>query len=138
MRNEIEKYIDKNRSQLDVDAPSDALWGKIEEELDDNKKRRGRYFTWLVAASIISVCSVFIFKYEKYPMVEIADEENLNTQQPDSIYILERRLGDNLKFTGYSKIKQYSFFWDWVLSYNLNDWQSRARIWTIYKLKREN
>ena len=62
----------------------------------------------------------------------------LNTQQPDSIFILERRLGDNLKFTGYSKIKQYSFFWDWVLSYNLNDWQSRARIWTIYKLKREN
>jgi Ca-activated chloride channel family protein len=61
MRNEIEKYIDKNRSQLDVDVPNDALWGKIEEELDGRKKKRGFYFWWSAAASVVLIASLLIF-----------------------------------------------------------------------------
>ena len=60
MRNEIEKYIHDNRAQLDVDAPSDALWNKIEEELDDKKKIRGAIWWWSAAASVALIVVLFL------------------------------------------------------------------------------
>ena len=31
----------------------------------------------------------------------------------------------------------YSYFPDWIVAWNINDWQSRSRIWSVYQLERE-
>ena len=29
----------------------------------------------------------------------------------------------------------YAYFPDWILNVNLNDWQSRTRMWSLYKVR---
>lgn len=31
----------------------------------------------------------------------------------------------------------YSYFPDWITAFNINDWQSRSRIWSIYEIERK-
>ena len=67
------------------------------------------------------------------------DEEPLtylNTYQPGKVYLLERKLPSNTEFTGYTNEIIYCLFPNWILRFNINDWESRARIWNIQKLRK--
>jgi Ca-activated chloride channel family protein len=83
MRNEIEKFIDKNRYQLDVDVPSDALWGKIEEELEEKKKRRGAIWWWTAAASVLLVVGTFLF----WPTKNLTNQQITYRQKEEQLIL---------------------------------------------------
>ncbi len=104
MRNEIEKYIDKNRSQLDVDMPGDALWNKIEEELDDKKKRRGVYWWWGVAASVVIGIGV-LFQLPKNVDGGKNVSENVNAIQKLGLDTIADTVQINLTMVPKGKLK---------------------------------
>ena len=69
MSEELKKYFEKNRTELDVDSPPTDLWAKIDMELDKQKKdkkvislvgkeknvsnKRSVFGDWLKAAAIL-------------------------------------------------------------------------------------
>jgi len=73
MNKRIEEYIREHRKAFDVESPSDQLWSKIENELNQEKiKKPFRVPLWLgIAASLIVMVTItFIFIYpnkEKHP-----------------------------------------------------------------------
>lgn len=60
----------------------------------------------------------------------------LNKYKPDSILQLERNITAGNKFAGYKNETIYCLFPRWVVHFNFNNWESRARIWKIQKLKK--
>lgn len=64
----MEDYIRGNKADFDVKIPSDGLWAKIEQELDQQKGKKSRKFPfWLsIAASLILVVGlVFLYQVNK-------------------------------------------------------------------------
>lgn len=60
----------------------------------------------------------------------------LQKTNPDSIYLLKRELSSANQFAHYDSQKIYCMLPDWLLYYNVNNWQNRARIWKIEMLRR--
>jgi len=73
---DIEDYIKKNKTDFDVDGPSDQLWGRIESALDQQKvKRTWKFPFWLgIAASIMLIAGIFCFYkfYERSNQGQVA------------------------------------------------------------------
>ncbi|MBU8892076.1 MAG: DUF3379 domain-containing protein [Bacteroidales bacterium] len=60
----IEEYIRKNRSNLDVDKPDeDYLWNKISHSVNKPKKQK-RFFALKIAASVIVVVGLSLLTYQ--------------------------------------------------------------------------
>lgn len=62
--NSLENFIKSNRKAFDTFAPSDALWQKIEQDLNKNKPKKKplQLYVWLSsAAAIIVVLGVGLF-----------------------------------------------------------------------------
>ncbi len=62
--------------------------------------------------------------------------EYLQNKALDSAIILERDLLPQSKFAGYSQENIYCLFPKWILRYNINGWENRARIWNIKVLRK--
>ena len=56
--------------------------------------------------------------------------------KPDSIFLLVTKFPENIKFNGYTSESIYCLFPKWLLSFNINNWESRSSIWDIRKLKK--
>ena len=55
---------------------------------------------------------------------------------PSDVLILERNLNNVHDYKSYKIESTYCIYPDWILGFNINDWQSRSKIWKIIKLKR--
>ncbi len=77
MSKNIETYIKANKKEFDVKVPSEALWSRIENKLDQNSvKKPSRVPFWLSIAASLIVITTFIFTYtyhKKTKEVDIAD-----------------------------------------------------------------
>lgn len=62
----------------------------------------------------------------------------LSENKPESVLLLERKLSVDHEFTNYYKENMYCLFPDWILKFNFNNWQSKARIWNISKLQKKS
>ncbi len=60
----------------------------------------------------------------------------LDKNKPDTVLLLERKLSVENKFVDYKKESIYCLFPKWILRFNVNDWQSRSRIWNILELRK--
>ena len=93
--------------------------------------------------SIYNIAELHINFYES-PRVQCLVLENdsaitqyLQENHPASVHVFHRKIAPELSYPGYARHIVYCLFPDWVLRINLNNWQRRARIWTIEELKRE-
>ncbi|SMC69093.1 hypothetical protein [Pedobacter africanus] len=77
MSRKMEDYIREHKKAFDLEAPSDALWAKIEQQLD--KKKKARPFNlnlWMgIAASLVLIAAVtFMFtRHQKNKQIDVAD-----------------------------------------------------------------
>ncbi len=60
----------------------------------------------------------------------------LKSNDLDSAVLLERNLLPQSIFSGYSQESIYCLFPKWILRYNINHWEDRARIWDIKVLRK--
>jgi phosphatidylinositol glycan class B len=60
----------------------------------------------------------------------------LNEYKPDSIFLFDNKLIAENKFTGYKNESVFCLFPKWLLHFNINNWESRSRIWDIHELKK--
>lgn len=49
----IESYIINHREELDLDAPGDEVWGKVEKALNPSPRKRALFPVWKVAAVLV-------------------------------------------------------------------------------------
>jgi len=61
----------------------------------------------------------------------------LDTNKPDSVYLFERNYSSDKQFQGYDHKYLYCLFPNWLLQFNINNWESRARIWDIQLLTKK-
>lgn len=78
MNNKLETFVKDNRRAFDVMEPSAALWDKIEQQLDQNKKKKKpvKLYLWMSAAAAIMVILSLTWLYVGKTQggdVEIAD-----------------------------------------------------------------
>lgn len=77
MSNKLEEYVKGHRKDFDLDSPTDALWGRIAVELDQNQKKKPlKIQAWMgIAASLIVMMGVtFLYiNHNQSKSVEIAD-----------------------------------------------------------------
>ncbi len=58
-------------------------------------------------------------------------------KNPKSILLFESELKNGtIQYPGYKRELNFCLFPQWILDNNLNNWQSRSRIWSIWELKR--
>lgn len=62
----------------------------------------------------------------------------INNNAEKSILILHRELVLNYKFSNFNSKPVYTILPEWILDYNINDWQSRADLYSIYLLEYDN
>jgi phosphatidylinositol glycan class B len=62
----------------------------------------------------------------------------LDKNKPDSVYLFEDKLAVDTKYAGYINERVYCLFPKWLLRFNINNWESRSRIWEILELKKLN
>ncbi len=93
--------------------------------------------------SIYNIAELHINFYES-PRVQCLVLENdsaiteyLSNTHPSSLHVFHRTLAPDKIYPDYVRHPVYCLFPDWVLRIHLNNWQRRARIWTIEELKRE-
>ncbi len=67
---------------------------------------------------------------------DLAITDYLNEKSPSDVLILERNLNNAHEYKSYKIESTYCIYPDWILRININDWQSRSKIWKIIKLKR--
>ena len=95
------------------------------------------FCTELNAYELIEQTSSF-YKSPKVSCVVMKDEKEisnyLNEFKPDSLYLFERKLSATNKFSGYNNEPIYCLFPKWLLYFNINNWESRARIWDVQLL----
>jgi hypothetical protein len=60
----------------------------------------------------------------------------LYEHKTETAYLLERKISATNNIVGYKKENVYCFFPDWVLYFNINNWQERSRIWNIQRFKK--
>jgi len=64
------------------------------------------------------------------------DEDTLSAyvvaSKEDSVIIFQRKAFLPVKLTGYASKRIYTFYPEWLLKYNINHWEDRANIWSIY------
>ena len=60
----------------------------------------------------------------------------LTEHKPDSIFMFDTKLISENKFVGYKNESVFCLFPKWLLRFNINNWESRSRIWDIHKLKK--
>ncbi|MEO5906519.1 MAG: hypothetical protein ABIQ11_07325 [Saprospiraceae bacterium] len=60
----------------------------------------------------------------------------LETNKPDSIFIFERKISDQVEHPGYNKERIYCFFPKWLLAIELFNWKESTSIWNVQKLTR--
>lgn len=77
MKNKLEAFIKENKKSFDEQGPSEELWSKIAQNLDEDKKPRSvKRFSWMSIAAIL-VLSMGIYFVGRYKSnngeVRIAD-----------------------------------------------------------------
>ncbi len=60
----------------------------------------------------------------------------LTDNKPDSVLVYYNKLANDNKYKGYSNERIYCLFPKWLLACNINNWESRSRIWDIRELKK--
>jgi len=60
----------------------------------------------------------------------------LTEHKPDSIFMFDTKLIPENKFSEYKNESIFCLFPKWLLRFNINNWESRSRIWDIHKLKK--
>jgi hypothetical protein len=77
MSKKLEEFVQGHKKEFDLNSPSDELWGKIANKLDEQKvKKPLKLQVWIgIAASLILMMSItFLFTYHnKSQEVSIAD-----------------------------------------------------------------
>ena len=77
MSKKLEEYVKSHKKDFDFDSPSEELWGKIANKLDEQKvKKPLRLQVWIgIAASLIVIMGIaFLYTYpSKSEEVSIAD-----------------------------------------------------------------
>lgn len=77
MSKKLEEYVKGHKKDFDLDSPSEELWGKIANKLDEQKvKKPLRLQVWIgIAASLIVIMGIaFLYTYpDKSQEVSIAD-----------------------------------------------------------------
>ena len=61
----------------------------------------------------------------------------LSNSKIESVLVLCQEPQMDYNFKEYQKEKVYTLFPDWMLKFNIGNWQERARTWSIYKLRSE-
>lgn len=112
MKSKLDVFIKENRKAFDENELPDALWHRIEAELDKKPKKSVRMFVWLsVAASVIIVCGIlWTFETIKRPAMEIADLNPEYAQQQVHIAGLIQVKKDSLETFAVSDPKLYQTF----------------------------
>lgn len=67
----------------------------------------------------------------------ISMRDFVSHEQPDNFLFLNTRFPYTLNFDGYESVMVYCIYPDWVLKVNINHWQERTYIWSIYRFKRK-
>jgi len=69
MSNKLEGFVRDNKREFEVKGPSDALWSKIEAELDKKKpgKKNFKLYQWMSIAAmlVLTVGIYFGYQYQK-------------------------------------------------------------------------
>ncbi len=63
-------------------------------------------------------------------------EEYINNYSEKPILILHNELMLGYEFSDFNKKRIYSILPDWISNFNINDWQSRANLYSIYSLEK--
>ncbi len=64
MSNKLEGFVKENKKAFEAKGPSDALWAKIEAELDKKSKKKPiKLYQWLSIAAILVVSFGIYFTY---------------------------------------------------------------------------
>ena len=83
---------------------------------------------------------VNFYKSENVKCIVFKDDtevlNNLEKFEPNSVYILERKLLMNVSYAGYSNKTIYCPFPQLLIHLNFNDWISRSHIWKIQELRK--
>ena len=77
-----------------------------------------------------------------YPVIidsveQMSDYINANHLQ-SFLYFDKENLVFNYEIKGYRKERIYTLFPSWVLKFNINNWENRAQIWSIYRFSRDS
>jgi len=85
MKDSLENFISENRESLDQIEPSDKLWSKIEESIDD-KKRPGTNWKLVIrnvaAVVVIFFSSYFVLEYVHYKKNPAGNQFGINNKIP--------------------------------------------------------
>jgi GPI mannosyltransferase 3 len=84
------------------------------------------------------------YKTPDFKTIQVDSMEQLKNyllaNQPESAFYLSRNLPDSLLFKnnvpGYKAEAVYCLLPSWVLKYNVNNWEERTRIWSIYRFNK--
>ena len=64
MNNRLETFVKENRKAFDIMEPSADLWAKIEQGLDQKKKKKPvKLYLWMSAAAAVVVVFGFVWLY---------------------------------------------------------------------------
>lgn len=85
MSNKLEDFIKENRREFDTDRPSAALWGKLEKQLElEKKNKRGpvKIQLWMAIASSVIILLGITFLYYTNPV----RQNNLSVADVSPLY----------------------------------------------------
>ncbi len=82
--------------------------------------------------------------FYKSPRIKIVSVQNLNdisdylhTNKLESAYYIDKtKSGLTYQVPGYIRKNEYCIYPDWLLNWNINNWQNRTQLWFIYKFTR--
>ncbi|MEJ7556925.1 MAG: hypothetical protein WKF66_01375 [Pedobacter sp.] len=114
MSKKLEDYVKGQRREFDLDSPSEELWGRIANQLDEQKiKKPLRLQVWIgIAASLIAIMSIsFFYTYHNRPQeVSIADVNPLYARKEMRFASLIEEKKDSLEVFGKENPALYKQF----------------------------
>ncbi|GAB4278733.1 MAG: hypothetical protein Kow0068_02480 [Marinilabiliales bacterium] len=110
MKDELEKYINKNRDKFDIHEPDENIWEKIDKTIPQRKNIWLKYSYRVAAVAIIFIISYFINNY-------ISN----NKKHDKTDYVVNCDVPSDVVETEAYYMQQVNMRMDEIKKYSLND-----------------
>ncbi|MFT7032990.1 MAG: hypothetical protein ACJA2S_001491 [Cyclobacteriaceae bacterium] len=79
MKDNLEKFFSENKNEFDSLEPKNALWSKIESNLEEREKSYDYSWAWKVAAVLFLISTlVLLFRNDKLEVEQVEEEVSSN------------------------------------------------------------